>query len=177
MYEKKIDFKRSIMVAFLISVFLTFAYFVVTFVSLILFPCDPIYDQLYPIAAQKNNEKFEAYFGFNKSQLDVKQLCDLVHANNELVINSEANQENKKIGLLFKDSTGVSQKQPTEISALVKKDYRYIVELQNDRVSDEDLTNISDGDASYYKNSFIRVIIIEECEPRNKNKEASNTVS
>ena len=169
MEETKINYKRSFMVAFLISVFLT----IVCFVIYIQIPYQHI--EIYSQEEQANNSQFEAYFGENRSASEVKQLCSLVRSYN-LACDKDSNSSKdcyspRKMALLYKDSSGISQKEPSEISTLVMAGKRYIVKTQNDRASDELPNNFLDDDSSYYNNGFIRIISVEE------NNEKNNSVN
>lgn len=169
MEETKINYKRSFMIAFLISIFLT----IVCFVIYIQIPYQHI--ELIPKEVQANNIQFEAYFGDYRSAAETKQLCSLVRSHN-LACDKDSNSSKdcyspRKMALLYKDSSGISQKEPSEISTLVSNNYRYIIHLKNDRASNELPDNISDNDASYYDNGLIRIISIEE------NNEKNNSVN
>lgn len=102
--------------------------------------------------AQAQNAQFEAFLGANKSAMEVKQLISFVNSNN-----SRPSSSSKPTKVAVKlNNTLISD------SSSIVSGKTYSVNTLNKNTSDEDPTQSSSSDASYYTSGFIRIINIQE---------------
>ena len=105
-------------------------------------------------AAMANNERYQEFIGENATASDVKQLISIVNTNN---LTARTKGENTVVGIVL---DGAAQPNLSAVKILNGK--TYTVKLDNTKQSDDPIEDsFGETDASYYRNGYIRVIVIK----------------